>query len=47
MNPRRQTIGARKHKAYRKPKSNPMENRPTFDRFPEELLFPMNLYRMK
>lgn len=28
-------------------KKDPMENRPTFDRFPEQILFPMTLYRMK
>jgi len=37
----------REQKAYRKPKPNPMETRPTFDRFPEEILFPMNIYRLK
>ena len=32
---------------YRPLKKDPMENRPTFDRFPEQILFPMTLYRMK
>ena len=32
---------------FRHLKKDPMENRPTFDRFPEQILFPMNLYRMK
>ena len=32
---------------FRPLKKDPMENRPTFDRFPEQILFPMNLYRMK
>ena len=32
---------------FRPLKKDPMENRPTFDRFPEQILFPMTLYRMK
>ncbi len=33
-------------KIYRPSVPNRLENRPTFDRFPEEILFP-NLFRLK
>ena len=33
-------------KTYRPSVPNWLENRPTFDRFPEEILFP-NLFRLK
>ena len=32
---------------YRPTIRNRQENRPTFDRFPEAILYPMNLYKLK
>ena len=44
---KRMESNTKTRETYRLLKKDPMENRPTFDRFPEQILFPMNLYRMK
>ena len=44
---KRMESNTKTRETYRPLKKDPMENRPTFDRFPEQILFPMTLYRMK
>ena len=44
---KRMESNTKTRETYRPLKKDPMENRPTFDRSPEQILFPRNLYRMK
>lgn len=37
----------RERNEYRREVGDRLKNRPTFDRFPEQILFPMNLYKLK